>query len=102
MLIKIIFFNLYFADQTDEIQKLKETVNKLQSKPSSGSDFIQQLTNLTEDKTDINYKTKWEESETKYRLLEKKYRQLETVTIKQLQDKITQLERENNQMKVRF
>jgi hypothetical protein len=43
-----------------------------------------------------------EESETKYRLLEKKYRQLETVTVKQLQDKITQLERENNQMKVRF
>jgi predicted RNase H-like nuclease (RuvC/YqgF family) len=88
-----------FIVQTDEIEKLKQTVNILQTKPSSISDTIQQI---DDDKTNINYKTKWEESEAKCHQLEKKCRQLETGTIKQLQDKITQLERENNQIKVRF
>jgi hypothetical protein len=87
--------------QTDEIDKLKETVTKLQTKASSILDTDQQTTNTIEIKSDINYKAKWEESEAKYRLLEKKLRQLETGTVKQLQDKIDQLEQDYNQMKVR-
>ncbi|CAF2510043.1 unnamed protein product [Rotaria sp. Silwood2] len=86
--------------QIDEIEKLKETVNKLQSK--TGSSYVpdQSKTNLNEEKTNINYKKKWEEAEAKYRNLEKKYRQLETSTVKQLQDKINQLQRDNNQFKL--
>ncbi len=68
----------YFLAQTDE------SVNKSHS---SNSDHEQE-------KSTINYKAKWEESEAKYR-------QLESGTIKQLQDKINQLQQDNNQMKVR-
>ena len=50
----------------------------------------------------INYKAKWEESESRYRFLERKYHQLETQTIKQMQEKIDQLQRESNQLKVRI
>jgi hypothetical protein len=57
--------------------------------------------NFDQEKSTVNYKAKWEESEAKYRALENKYRQLETATTKQLQDKIDQLQRENRQMKVR-
>ena len=49
-----------------------------------------------------HYKSKWEESEAKYRLLERKYHQLENQTVKNLQDKIEQLERDSARLKVRF
>ncbi len=95
-----ISFKFNLLVQTDEIEKLKETLNKIQTKPSSISDHNHQSTNLNDDKTNINYKTKWEEAETKCRILENKCHQLETVTVKQLQDKIDQLQRDHNQMKV--
>ncbi|CAF0921345.1 unnamed protein product [Rotaria sordida] len=86
--------------QIPEIEKLKETPHKLQSKTSSTSISNQSTTNLNEEKSNINYKKKWEETEAKYHNLEKKYRQLETGTIKQLQNKIDQLQRDNSQFKL--
>ncbi|CAF0986168.1 unnamed protein product [Rotaria sordida] len=86
--------------QIPEIEKLKETPHKLQPKTSSTSISNQSTTNLNEEKSNINYKKKWEETEAKYHNLEKKYRQLETGTIKQLQNKIDQLQRDNSQFKL--
>ncbi|CAF3483170.1 unnamed protein product [Rotaria sp. Silwood1] len=86
--------------QTDEIEKLKETVTQLQSTTTSSSVPSQSTTNVNQEKSNISYKKKWEEAEAKYRNLEKKYHQLETGGIKRLQDKIDQLQRENNQFKL--
>ncbi|CAF0960833.1 unnamed protein product [Adineta ricciae] len=69
--------------QSEEIQRLQETVNKLQSKPSSAAS----ITNST-----IDYKAKWEQSEAKYRQLEKKYQEL--------QNKTDQLQLDANQAKI--
>ena len=79
-----------YTSQVDERESTSIETQK--SKTSSNSD---------QDKLTVNYKTKWEESEAKYRALEKKYRQLETGNTKQFQDQIDQLQRENRQMKVR-
>lgn len=82
--------------QSKEIERLKETVQDLQTKRNSSSG------NLTDDRSNINYKAKWEEAEAKCQHWEKKFHRLETDTIKPLQEKIDQLERDYNQMKVRF
>jgi polyhydroxyalkanoate synthesis regulator phasin len=89
-----------FSAQTNEIERLRTSVHDLQSKSSSNADQSTTTTKPNEEKSAVNYKAKWEESEAKYHQLEKMYRQLENGTVKQLQDKIDQLQRDYNQMKV--
>ncbi|CAF1604402.1 unnamed protein product [Rotaria magnacalcarata] len=85
--------------ETGHIEKFTKTVTKLQSNASSINIPNQSMKNFGEAKSNIDYKRKWEEAETRYRNLEKKYHQLETGTVKQLQDKIDQLQRDDNQFK---
>lgn len=88
--------------QTNEIERLKTTVQDLQSRSSPTAGLSATTTTRpTEEKGAVNYKAKWEEAETRYRQLEKKYQQLENGGVKQLQDKLDQLQRDYNQIKVR-
>lgn len=95
-----IFLVFHLLAESDEIKKLKETVNQLQSETRSIAASNNITTNPIEETSNMDYKRRWEEAETKYRSLEKKYYQLENVTVKQLQDKVDQLQRDNNQFKV--
>lgn len=85
LLLPFTFIFLAHVDETHKDPSMKYPVHTLPS-----------------DTEKINYKAKWEESESKYRLLEKKYLQLESQTLRPMQDKIEQLQRESNQFKVRW
>ena len=75
-------------------------MGELQSRTTITPDPTPVTTHLQVEQTNLNYKKKWEEAEAKCRMLENKFHQLETGTIKQLQEKIAQLQRDYNQMKV--
>lgn len=71
--------------QEKEIERLKDAQTRRHSSSTPSDD----------------YKTKWEEAEAQCRRWEKKFQQLEDETIKPLQEKVDQLQRDYNQMKVR-
>lgn len=78
--------------QTATPEKSKTSLNKSKSTTNSLlSDLNEQMND--DNDANVNYKAK-------YRELEKKYHQLENGTVKQLQNKIGQLEREVQQMKI--
>ena len=86
-----------FAVHTTEIERLRETVSQLQAKLNAPSESVSRS---ADERTNLNYKAKYEEAEAKCRQWESRVRQLENGTIKPLQEKIEQLQRDYQQMQV--
>ena len=87
--------------QTTEIERLRQTVNQLQAKANVSSESGATGSRAQDDRTNLNYKTKYDEAEARCRQWETRFRQLESNTIKPLQDKVDQLQRDYQHMKVR-
>ena len=91
---------LSFSVQTNEIQRLKESLNKCQLPRQSLPNPSPSTRSLNGEPLDLNYKKRCEEAEAKCRLWEEKYHQLESRTKKESQEKTQQLQHETQRVKV--
>ena len=92
--------HLSFLVQTNEIQRLKESLNQGQHPRQSLPNSSPSTRSLNGESLDLQYKKRCDEAEAKCRLWEEKFHQLESRTKKELQEKTQQLQDETQRVKV--